>query len=150
MRSEGGFYISKIKQVQDRIFYKMLEDAGIEISSGQGRILYVLWQEGPLSISEIGKRASLAKTTMTAMLDRMEDKGIIVRSFDASDRRQTTVSLTPAAESMRDTYRKVSDEITEIFYRGFSENEKADFEDKLRRILDNLNKEERMKNERDG
>jgi len=143
MRTEGGFYISKIKQVQDRIFYKMLEDAGIEISSGQGRILYVLWQHGPLSISEIGKRASLAKTTMTAMLDRMEDRGIIVRTFDEADRRQTTVSLTPAAESMRGTYQKISDGITEIFYRGFAENEITDFEDKLRRILDNLIEEER-------
>ncbi|MDR2698213.1 MAG: MarR family winged helix-turn-helix transcriptional regulator [Candidatus Methanoplasma sp.] len=142
MRTEGGFCISKIKQVQDRIFYKMLEDAGIEISSGQGRILYVLWQEGPMSIGEIGRRTSLAKTTLTAMLDRMEDKGIVARTFNKTDRRQTTVSLTPAAERMRDTYRKVSDDITEVFYRGFTESEITDFENKLRRILDNLTEEE--------
>ena len=39
MEKKGGFYITQIKQLQDRIFEKMLADNGIEISSGQGRIL---------------------------------------------------------------------------------------------------------------
>ncbi len=32
MEKKGGFYITQIKQLQDRIFEKMLADNGIEIS----------------------------------------------------------------------------------------------------------------------
>ena len=44
METKGGFYISQIKQLQDRIFERMLSENGIEISGGQGRILFVLWK----------------------------------------------------------------------------------------------------------
>ena len=138
IKSKGGLYISRIKQIQDRIFYKMLESSGIDISSGQGRILYVLWQESPLSIGEIGKRASLAKTTMTAMLNRLENKGVVIRSFDKLSRRQINVSLTPSAECMKEKYQKVSDDMTELFYKGFSDEEIIEFEKKLAKILNNL------------
>ena len=42
-------------------------------NGAQGRILYVLWEHETLPISEIGKLISLAKATLTSMLDRMED-----------------------------------------------------------------------------
>jgi len=138
VKSKGGFYISRIKQVQDRVFCKMLENAGIDISSGQGRILYVLWQESPLSIGEIGKRASLAKTTMTAMLKRLESKGIVLRTFDKLNKRQINVSLTIEAEHMKERYQKVSDDMTQVFYKGFSNLEIIEFEKKLGKILNNL------------
>ena len=53
METKGGFYISQIKQLQDRIFERMLNENGIEISGGQGRILFVLWKRDHLTISEI-------------------------------------------------------------------------------------------------
>ena len=42
METRGGFYITQIKQLQDRIFEKLLAQSGIEVSGGQGRILFVL------------------------------------------------------------------------------------------------------------
>ena len=43
LETKGGFYITQIKQLQDRIFERLLLENGIEISGGQGRILFVLW-----------------------------------------------------------------------------------------------------------
>ena len=42
LETKGGFYITQIKQLQDRIFERLLLENGIEISGGQGRILYIL------------------------------------------------------------------------------------------------------------
>ena len=89
IRTNGGFLISQIKQVQGRVFDAMLQKAGIEEFNGaQGRILYVLWQEDNLPIVELSKRTGLAKTTLTGMLDRMEERGFLERHFDKTDRRQ--------------------------------------------------------------
>ena len=46
MEMKGGFLVTKIKQLGDRIFEKILSEKNIDAFNGaQGRILYVLWQE---------------------------------------------------------------------------------------------------------
>ena len=101
METKGGFYISQIKQLQDRIFERMLSENGIEISGGQGRILFVLWKKDHLTISEISEQTSLAKNTVSVVVDGMVRKGIVERETNPSNRRQTIISLTDYAQSMR-------------------------------------------------
>jgi len=138
---QGGFLISQIKQVGGRIFEKLLSNSGIvEFNGAQGRILYVLWQEDSVPIVELARKTGLAKTTLTSMLDRMERVKLIERVFDKSDRRQIKISLTKKADELKNEYGKVSKEMNEIFYAGFSDDEIIFFENNLRRILVNLEK----------
>lgn len=141
--TKGGFYISQIKQVQGRIFEKLLKDNGIEDFNGaNGRILFVLWQEDNLTISQLGERTSLAKTTLTSMLDRMEDKGNIKRNFDPNDRRQIRITLTAKAKALDESYKAVSAQMNELFYKGFSDEEITRLDRTLERVLRNLKEHE--------
>jgi len=146
--TQGGFLVSQIKQVSGRIFEKLLTNAGIEAFNGaQGRILYVLWQEDGVPIVELARKTGLAKTTLTSMLDRMESASLIVRVFDKTDRRQIRISLTEKARELKEGYERVSHEMNEIYYEGFTKEEIIEFEDTLRRILVNLNKRGASKND---
>lgn len=139
VKTNGGFLISQIKAVQGRVFEKLLIESGIdEFNGAQGRILYVLWQENNLPIVELSKRTGLAKTTLTSMLDRLENKNFLSRCADKENRRQIRIVLTEKAKELENKYNEVSKEMSEIFYCNFSDNEIQDFEDKLNRILDNL------------
>ena len=138
--TKGGFYISQIKQLQDRIFERMLSENGIEISGGQGRILFVLWKKDHLTISEISEQTSLAKNTVSVVVDGMVRKGIVERETNPSNRRQTIISLTDYAQSMREQYETVSRQMNQLFYQGFSEREQKEFESFLARILKTLTK----------
>ena len=136
---QGGFLISQIRQISGRIFEKLLVGAGVEEFNGaQGRILYVLWQEDGVPIVELARKTGLAKTTLTSMLDRMENANLIKRVFDKSDRRQIRITLTKEAQKLSDEYNKVSHEMNKIYYAGFSDDEIVAFENNLRRILSNL------------
>lgn len=138
-KTSGGFLISQIKQLQARAFERLLRDSGVDAFNGaQGRILYVLWERGRLTITEIGRLTSLAKTTLTGMLDRMESAGLVARVPDLRNRRQIHIELTDQARACRDVYDRVSEQMNERFYEGFSAGEITDFEAKLRRILRNL------------
>ena len=102
METKGGFLISRIKQMGTRIFDRMLAASGIDSFNGaQGRILYVLWQNDDISISRLSSQTSLANTTLTAMLDRMENIGLIVRKPDPKDRRNRLIALTEKAKSLQ-------------------------------------------------
>lgn len=141
-KTNGGFLISQIKQISGRIFEKLLLDAGIEEFNGaQGRILYILWQEDNIPIVELAKKTGLAKTTLTSMLDRMENAKLVSRIYDNADRRQIRIVLTEQARMLNNAYNNVSVNMSEIFYTGFSNEEIISFENKLRHILENLNEE---------
>lgn len=143
METKGGYLISRIKQVGTRIFDRMLAESGIDSFNGaQGRILYVLWQHDDISISSLSARTSLANTTLTAMLDRMEKMGLIIRKPDPSDRRNRLIALTEKARSLQGDYTNISQQMNELYYAGFSEKEIMVFEGYLQRVLSNLEREE--------
>ena len=138
METKGGFYISQIKQLQDRIFEKLLLENGIEINSGQGRILFVLWKADHLTISEISEKTSLAQNTVSIVINGMVNKGIVERNINPQNRRQTIISLTEYAKSLQEKYAAVSAQMNSLFYQGFTENEQKQFEQYLARILNTL------------
>lgn len=144
-KTNGGFLVSKIKQIQGRVFEKLLSEYGIdEFNGAQGRILYVLWEKDNIPIHILSEETGLAKTTLTSMLDRLEASGSIVRVYDKSDRRIVKIRLTSKAELLKEKYNEVSAKMNEIFYEGLSNEEIISFEDTLVKILDNLNRQEKM------
>ncbi len=138
METNGGFYITQIKQLQDRIFERLLLENGIELSGGQGRILFILWKTDKLTISEISEKTSLAKNTVSVVINGMVNKGIVERTTNPQNRRQAIVSLTDYAKSLQKKYEMVSQQMNLLFYQGFSEEEQRQFEQYLARILETL------------
>ena len=138
-KTNGGFLITKIKQIQGRVFEKLLSEYGIsEFNGAQGRILFVLWEKDDIPIRELSEKTGLAKTTLTSMLDRLERSGHITRAFDPADRRTVRIRLTESARSLQKKYEDVSAKMNEIFYGGFSDDEILAFEKALGKILENL------------
>ncbi|MBQ6489767.1 MAG: radical SAM mobile pair system MarR family transcriptional regulator [Solobacterium sp.] len=136
---QGGFLITKVKQLSDRIFEKVLSERNIDAFNGaQGRILYVLWQEDGVPIKTISDQCGLAITSLTTMLERMEKQGLITRIQDPSDKRKTLLYLTDKARSLKNDYDEVSGQMGDIYYRGFSEEEIRQFEGYLDRVRNNL------------
>lgn len=145
IETRGGFLISQIKQIQGRIFSRLLTEAGIaEFNGAQGRILYVLWQEDNLPIVELARRTGLAKTTLTSMLDRMENQGHVIRCYDSKDRRQIRIQLTEHARSLESRYQEVSLEMSRLFYKDFTDEEIMNLDTGLEKILKNLEAEEKI------
>ncbi len=138
MEMNGGFLVTKIKQLGDRIFEKILSEKNIDAFNGaQGRILYVLWQEDGISIRSLSTKCGLAITSLTT-LERMENQGLISRVQSETDKRKTLLFLTEKAHALKGEYDAVSDEMGSIYYKGFSEEEIAQFEEYLDRIRKNL------------
>jgi DNA-binding MarR family transcriptional regulator len=143
-KTNGGFLIGKIKQIQGRLFERLLSEYEIDQFNGaQGRILYVLWNYDNILISRLSEKTGLAKTTLTSMLDRLEKSGHIQRVYDPNDRRTVKIMLTKTAKSMKNKYDEVSIRMNKIFYKGFKDKEIIAFENTLTRILDNLTKTEK-------
>jgi len=135
---QGGFLIAKVHRTAGRIFARMLRERRIDTNPAQGRVLFVLWEEGPMPIHELARRVSLGKSTLTSTLDRLESRNQVVRVRCPEDRRKILIELTPENQAMHKLYKEVSGEMTDVFYGGFTSDDIAKFEHCLQRILDNL------------
>ena len=139
MKTNGGILVTKIKQLGDRIFERILAEKNIDAFNGaQGRILYVLWQEDGVPIKIISEKSGLAITSLTTMLERMEKNGLISRKTDEADKRKTLLFLTDKAKELKEAYDSVSNEMGNIYYRDFTDKEILQFEEYLNRIRVNL------------
>lgn len=137
---QGGFLIAKVQLLSERIFSKILAKYELsEISPAQGRILFVLWNKDGISIQELAKKTSLGKSTLTSMLDRLEQGGFVKRIPSRDDRRAILIMLTEKDRECRNLYTKISKEMTDLFYQGFTSKEIDLCEQYLLRIFDNLN-----------
>jgi len=136
---EGGMLVAKIHQVGGRIFAKKLKKYNInEINPAQGRILFVLWKNDGISIRHLSEKTLLKKSTLTSMLDRLEDMGYIIRIPSKDDRRKIIIMRTEKDKAFQELYIQVSKEMTDLFYNGLTEKEIDQLEEWLRKILDNL------------
>ena len=66
--------------------------------------LEALLHKGPLTISQIQEKVMLASGSMTAAIDRLERRGLVVRKPTSSDRRARVVELTSEGERVAAAY----------------------------------------------
>jgi MarR family 2-MHQ and catechol resistance regulon transcriptional repressor len=63
-------------------------------------ILEMLLHKGPQKVNDIGRRVGLTSGAITSAVDRSEQHGLVVRTFDANDRRSRVVTLTPRGKTV--------------------------------------------------
>lgn len=137
-QNQAGFLMAKIRQVGGRISERTLKEYGIEINSAQGRIMFALWRQDGISIQEIATKTQLKKSTLTSMLDRLEQMGYILRQRCEKDRRKIHIFRTEKDKTLESQYIKLSEEMTRLYFKGFKKAEATRFENDLKRVLDNL------------
>jgi DNA-binding MarR family transcriptional regulator len=78
------------------------QDAGMTLS--QRRVLGRL-RGGPKSAGDIASGLGISSPSLTRMLTKLEERGLIVRALDSGDRRRILVGLTAKGERLIDDHR---------------------------------------------
>ncbi len=76
-----------------KIAERSIEDTGLGLTDFVA--LEALLHKGPQTITEIQSRVLLASGSMTAAIDRLEEKGLLRRTAAPGDRRAKVLKLTP-------------------------------------------------------
>jgi DNA-binding MarR family transcriptional regulator len=97
-------------------------------------VLRCLWIENGLPISDISDRLQEAGGTMTGVLDRMEERSLIVRVKDPADRRVWRVFLTKKGQELESELMPVLMQNRKQFVKGIPPKDLQTFE----RVVDVL------------
>lgn len=81
--------------------------AALGLTYPQYLVLLVLWETDNLSVSSLGERLYLDSGTLTPLLKRMEQAGLLSRTRASDDERRVQVALTDAGQALREGAAKI-------------------------------------------
>ena len=113
----------------------------LDITYPQYLVLMALWQHDSQSVKEIGNRLYLESNTLTPLLKRMEQKGLIQRTRSTSDERTVMISLTESGQDMKEKAKEIPHKLIESFGEGsVNEEELFNLQRALFKLVSTLNK----------
>jgi MarR family transcriptional regulator, organic hydroperoxide resistance regulator len=74
--------------------------ADLNLSAAEINALANLGEGGTLNIRQLGERTGTRASTLTSLLDRLENRGYLARELDPADRRSFRLPLTKAGQAV--------------------------------------------------
>lgn len=119
--------------------YEKVKPLGLTM--GQPKILDYLSSHDGANQKEIAMACNIEPGSLTSLLNRMEDRGIIVRKILNNNRRTYHIFLTEKGKELQLAVSKAFVELETQAFAGMSEEEKELFMNIFSQINDNLKKE---------
>lgn len=67
---------------------------GIKITPTHTAILFLLMEKGPMLMNDLSRELYIENSTVTGLVDRLEEKGFVSRLSVSNDRRKWNISIT--------------------------------------------------------
>ncbi|MEV6171490.1 MarR family winged helix-turn-helix transcriptional regulator [Streptomyces sp. NPDC051954] len=131
--SEALFRAARVHRI---VAGGLLRDTGLY--TGQELLMMQLWERGEQRQADLIKTLGLDPSTVTKMLQRLEQSGFVTRKPSPDDRRAVVVSATRAGQALRDRVRQAWRDLEEVTAAGFTEAEYRQAMQVLARIEANL------------
>ncbi|MEH7435879.1 MarR family transcriptional regulator [Neobacillus drentensis] len=119
------------KEIQERM---KLEMTKYNLSITEFSVLEVLYHKGKQTIQQIGHRILISSGSMTYVIDRLEQKGILNRSACPNDRRAIHVALTDHGKSLMEEIMPKHQELVDNMFGSLTSNESEELVKLLKKV----------------
>lgn len=128
------------RQTRDAMWARMekeLADAGHDLTFSQFIAIKKL-ATGIASVTDLARAADLNPGAMTRLLDKLEARGLLVRTTDPGDRRALHIHLTDAGSAMWRDIDQCGQRVRERALRGMDDATRAQLTHLIEQVRDNL------------
>lgn len=131
-----GYKVKLVSQLLYRDFLERLEPHGL--TPFHYLVLCCLWEEDGLSTSGIASKLKQLGATLTGVVDRMEDRNLVYRERDASDRRIVRIWLTDEGRDLMQILPPIGAETIKKATTDISETDQAALLKLLDQVIHNF------------
>lgn len=107
------FRFYTVSRLITQAYQPLLKSLGITYP--QYLVMLVLWEQDKQPVNDIAKRLMLNTNTVTPLLKRMEEEGLLKREKGTDDARQVIVSLTAKGKTMEKQAVNIPTELLSTF-----------------------------------
>jgi len=111
----------------------------VDVTPVQYGVWKCLAENGTLTPSQIAQMLSADTSTITGLLDRLENKKLLKRTPDPDDRRALKVTLTKNGKELEDQMETLTADANREVLAVFSDDEQKQLMEYLNRIIKSLN-----------
>lgn len=127
--------VNYIQNQNDTYINKRLKDLGV--THGEARVIKIL-HEQEMTQDQLTKAMAIHKSAVTRILKTMEERHMIVRMSDESNRRMKCVTLTDYGESLYQTVDATFEDGNNVLTQHLNEQDKKELERLLRVVCNNM------------
>lgn len=88
-----------------RLYRPLLDELGLTYP--QYLVMMACWQQAPCAVGDLGRTLYLDTGTLTPLLKRLEEQGLVTRTRDRDDQRRVVIELTDSGRALRERATKV-------------------------------------------
>jgi MarR family transcriptional regulator, organic hydroperoxide resistance regulator len=133
-----NFILTNVQNSINLYFKKELQ--ALNVTPIQYALLKCLWEEDDQMPTQLAQTLCLDSSSVTGILGRLEEKGLVVRDFCTTDRRRITVHLTDTGRALQKPVEEIIDNANVALTSNLSEHDMAKLKGYLQKIADNANK----------
>ncbi|WP_297026854.1 MarR family winged helix-turn-helix transcriptional regulator [Thermoplasma sp.] len=124
-----------------KLWYKKAERDlnSINLSVTEFTIMRQLSDNGPMSMATIASAINVTPGWVTGVIDKMEDKGLVMRKREETDRRIIKISLTDHGKEAYEGAKKKHFDFIERSLAGLSESDLDTANYVLSKMMDSIN-----------
>jgi MarR family transcriptional regulator, organic hydroperoxide resistance regulator len=132
--------IGSLREGYNKFLEKELKANGIEgIVGSHGSILGCLFHnDGRMKVLDLAKNVGRSKSTVTELVNKLENLGYVEKATCCMDGRCTYVMLTKKGLAVQKDFDKISKKLITTAYKGFTEEEKETFIGSLEKMRKNF------------
>ena len=93
----AGRFLSRVAATFEALGSQLRRSWGL--TAHEWHAVVVLWDNGRMTMSQLGDRIPLSRAAVTTLSDRLQSLGLIERLADPGDRRRILLTVTPKAEA---------------------------------------------------
>ena len=140
MNSSFHYLVMAEQAMVQRTLLTRIKGSGLTL--GQPKVLDYLKDHNGSSQKEIARGCHIEAGSLTSILNRMEEKGLVERRMLHGNRRNSYVFLTEKGEELRNLVTESFESIENEAFRGISEADRQQFMKTFSRIYENLTSKE--------
>lgn len=128
--------IQVLKKAMDNLFYKVSKKTDLAVN--EIRLLLFLHQNKELDIaSEIVENLMILKSHVSYTVEKLKNKGYIIKVQDEKDKKKFHLKLTEKADNILKIIKSEQNKLNDISFKDITENEKKQFIQTFNKILNN-------------
>ena len=140
MTDSVGFLLNDTARLYRRTLDGMLRDLGM--TSLQWRTVARLKREPGMRQSELADLLEVEPITLSRMIDRLADSGMVCRKPDPNDRRAWNLYLTDKTDGLIRQLEVEARRVEDLAFTGLSEDERQMLAGLVERVRANLSRKE--------
>jgi len=129
-------YLKRIKM------QKLLDALDLDLHFAQLPLLEYIKKHDQCSQKEIADQMQVTPASIALSTKRMQKSGLIIKAPNENNLRRNCLSITAKGRETCDKCRQLFDEMDELMFTGFNDEELIQFRHFLQRLIDNIKDEE--------